>query len=460
MSYISKPLETAILSSFESEADLVPSDPLGARFNSLLLNHLSLTQEYNILRAFLYNTLTRLEQNNEKINEALMNAILSARKIAILLAYLYEKKLNVPREAAQLRKDEVFFRTLLTQADSPIKDLLQNPWEDTQTIKPDKLTQFIRNIHIQGNWFRVFLLRTSRVLSNSRPFIDEASAYQRFLDSFEGVANPFFAYFAWAFYLPRLLTNTGILLKHLLPHPWMSKTEENIGWGIRFRAQLKRRWFELANDAAWLTSGALCCFLLVGSLLPVANYLLTALCAYDIFLAGLRAFIELGRLYQLRKDYEVAEAPQALKDTLHQHIAYERRRLYLNVGYLAAVAVAISVTMALPILIASGPFFPLLGAALLIAVTIISFGLLQLNEKTKPKTQTPGASCQYRFFKAIEPPKSCSEIHPEAQSNPVDSEVNEHQRTKNQEAPTKKIEIPTDPVSAGEISLYNPSSPI
>ena len=37
MSYISKPLETAILSSFESEADLVPSDPLGARFNSLLL---------------------------------------------------------------------------------------------------------------------------------------------------------------------------------------------------------------------------------------------------------------------------------------------------------------------------------------------------------------------------------------------------------------------------------------
>jgi hypothetical protein len=260
-------------------------------------------------------------------------------------------------------------------------------------------TQTIRNKHIEGNWIRVFTVRSRRIFNGVRPFIDDANGYHSLVESAEEIAIPFFNYFAWAFYIPRLITNTGILLKHVLPHPWMSKEEENLALGIRLRAQMQRRGIELANDLVWLASGLLCCFMLVGTLLPVASYLVAGLYAYDIFLASLRAYIELGRLYQLRRDYDKADAPQALKNELNNFIAYEKRRLYINVSYMTALTIAIAFTI--PIMVASGPLFPLVGAALLVAVTLICYLLLRLNERTKPVTQPPAAS-PYRFFKAAE----------------------------------------------------------
>lgn len=404
MNCVSKRLETDILSSWKNEADLPLENCFRLNFNYLVPNHLILTLEYNILNTYLRNTLAELQKKEQEIDAELIAQLLAARKIAIFLSYLYEKKLNVPREAAKFRDDELFYRTIFNQSGSPLQNQLQNPWETVLDKKPDSYklidTQTIRNKHVIGNWIRVFAVRGRRVLNGVRPFITDSNGYHQIIGSFEEVANPLFSYFSWAFYVPRLITNTGILLKHVLPHPWMSKEEENLAWGIRLRAQIQRRWFELANDSVWLASGLLCCFLLIGPLVPAASYLVAALYAYDILLASLRAFIELRRLYQLRQEYADSDVPIKLREELNLHIAYERRRLYINVGYMTALTVAIVLTI--PILALSGPLFPLVGAALLVLVTLISFIALKLNEKTKPVTQTPAAaSC--RFFKATEP---------------------------------------------------------
>ena len=401
MTYVSTKLATDVLPSWENKTDLTLSDCFDLDFNYLVPRHLSLTLEYTIRAAYLCNTLTLLQKNNQEINADLMKQLLSAHNRAILLAYLYDKKLNVPREAAQCREDELFFRKILNQPGSPLQGQLHDPWPDDahDDLHPFLNTQLIRNKHVVGNWIRVFTVRGRRVLNTTRPFIADSSPYHGFMNSFDEVANPFFAHFAWAFYAPRLVTNVGILLKHILPHPWMSKEEQHLDLRIRLYAHFQRRCFELANDSVWLVSGALCCFLLLGSLVPVANYLVAVLYAYDIVIAALRAFIELRRLYQLRQEYKDANVPMELQKELHVHIAYERRRLYLNVGYMTALSVAIALTI--PILAASGPLFPLVGAALLIAVTLISFIALKLNERTKPVTQTPATS-PYRFFKAAE----------------------------------------------------------
>ena len=498
MPWVTKRLTSDVLSYWKNQTDLTLEKCSHLDFNFLVPQHLILTLEYTLLCSRLHNQLTMLQTRNQDIDDELVEGLITARKIAIFLAYLYSnKKLHVPREAVRLQKDELFFRTILNQPGSPLQNPLQNPWAtvlmkiEDSCLKPtfadlavalkgrngiilfrgelfyvdqdkkclskiarnaknqaivnqlkrlinrpckvandDELdlinaltgsaqqsqhklfnTQLIRNKHVVGNWFRVFSTRGRRLVTNVRPLIAEGCAYHELMDSFEEVATPFFAHFAWAFYLPRLLTNVGILLKHALPHPWMSKEEENLALGIRLNAHFQRRWFELANDSVWLVSGVLCCFLLVGSLLPAASYLVAALYAYDIVTAGLRAFIELRRLYQLRREYNDANVPKELQEELRIHIAYERRRLYLNVGYMAALTVAVALTI--PILIASGPLFPLVGAALLVAVTLISFIVLKLNERTKPVTQTPSAS-PYRFFKAAEESKSSAEPPQEA----------------------------------------------
>ncbi len=406
MPCVSTRFETHVLSYLGNEFNLTQESYSQLNFNLLISQHLILSLEYNVLSTYLRNTLALRQTKNQEIDAELIAQILIARKIAIFLAYIYDKHLNVPRETARLLKDEVFFRALLNQPSSPLEQQLHNPWPATQRTPSRLDTQTIRNKHIIANWIRVFAVRCRRLLNSLHPFIDNNNSYHPIMKSIEKIANPFFSHFAWVFYIPRLVTNIGIVLKHLLPHPWMSKEEESLAFSIRCRAQLKRRWFEFANDSVWLASGVLCAFLLVGSLLPVANYFIAALYVYDVFLASLRAYVELNRLYQLKRDYQDAQAPQALQKELNCLIAFEKRRLYINISCMTALTVAIAFT--LPILVGSGPLFPLIGAALLVAVTLLSFIILKQHEKTKPITLTPPTS-SLRFFKSAEPQTNTAE---------------------------------------------------
>ena len=263
-----------------------------------------------------------------------------------------------------------------------------------------KLEFFFRvwrnNIHIPFNWLRVGSVRGRRLLNSVRPLLPTTHPYHNFMDYVELAAFPIFTHFAWGFYVPRLLINTGHLFKHAIPGFWMSEQEKKLKFKTRMQAVLQRRGFELANDIAWLTSGLLCAFWLTGSLLPVASYLVAALYAYDILIAGLSAMVELRRLYQLKESlYKEDKTPEGLKAVFNQQLAFQKKMAVLSVSYMAALTLAISLTIPL---LAFNPLLPFIGAALLVGVTILFYTLITLHRKNRPTPPALDHSHRYQFF--------------------------------------------------------------
>ena len=252
------------------------------------------------------------------------------------------------------------------------------------------------NIHIPFNWLRVGSVRGRRLLNCIRPLLTPTHPYHNVMDSFEVGASPFFTQVAWAFYAPRLLINTGHLFKHAIPGYWMSKEEKELKFSTRMQAVLQRRGFEFANDIAWIVSGLVCAFWLTGSLLPVASYLVAALYAYDILIAGLSAMVELRRLYRLKESlYKDDKTPEGLKTAFNNQFAFQKKMAVLSVSYMAALTLAISLTIPL---LAANPLLPLIGAALLVGVTILFYTLITLHRKNRPTPPTLNPSHRYQFF--------------------------------------------------------------
>lgn len=79
-----------------------------------------------------------------------------------------------------------------------------------------------------------------------------------------GYPDPYTGVMSWGLYYFRFALNLGLLLKHTLRGPWMSKEEKNEGWVERFQTQWEQRKFTLLNDLIWATGNLLCFFWLVG----------------------------------------------------------------------------------------------------------------------------------------------------------------------------------------------------
>lgn len=400
MTILSNQFTNLKLISSGENIDLTLTQCAGLDYKALASSHLQLTLEYNILCAYLREQL----ENADVLNDELIAALMTARKITILLAYLYEHYLGVAREVYQHQKDETLFRELINPY---LTEQLTNPWENPSP--PDQFSQNIRTTHVLLNWMRLLIVRCKRLLGTLRPIAASIPfpEYTPAMDNLDRFSNPIFSYLSWAFFAPRLAVNVFLVLKHLIPHYGMSEQEKSLGWSLRAQSSFKRRWFELGNDSVWLASGALNCFLLLGSLLPVATYLTAALYVYDVILAALRAYIELRRLTQLKQGYLAQEnvPPPALMKQLEQRYLYERRRLFINLGTAIGLSMAIGLTLPFLIMV---PYLPLIAAALLVVLTIGSYIASKLNDRTKPSTQL-GPSNRYGFFntdqKATKPGK-------------------------------------------------------
>lgn len=75
---------------------------------------------------------------------------------------------------------------------------------------------------------------------------------------------------SWALYYFRCAIRLGIVLRHTISGPWMSKEEQHIPWTERLSFHLNKVKFDLINDFFWACGNLACFFWLCGN--PVADY--------------------------------------------------------------------------------------------------------------------------------------------------------------------------------------------
>src|SRR3990167_3623566 len=85
--------------------------------HKIIPQHLELTLEYEIYVASLLRVLKLYKNQSEiRLTDELIDALETARKMAIFLAVLYQNYLSVSRISVQLRKDEEIIRNLLNKS--------------------------------------------------------------------------------------------------------------------------------------------------------------------------------------------------------------------------------------------------------------------------------------------------------------------------------------------------------
>ena len=96
--------------------------------------------------------------------------------------------------------------------------------------------------------------------------------------------DPYTGCLSWTLYYFRFSLNLGLLLKHTISGPWMSKEEKSIPWTERFQTQWAQRKFTLLNDSLWGICNMASFFWLTGKgLLGTMGDLLTiVLLVFDI----------------------------------------------------------------------------------------------------------------------------------------------------------------------------------
>jgi hypothetical protein len=361
--------------------------------------HLVLNLEYSLLcqkirSKFLSERLLEQDEIVEQLIAALM--------LAELLEHIYQHYLIVPREVTRLRKQQMLYRELLAEIIAPLPPNAVKKIDETSSF-----SQQIRNTTINLNLYRLIFIRSKRTLDLIAALSSGSEVYCKFVKTLDKLTDPVLVHLAWFFYLPRLLTNLFLVIKHTVPHPWMSEKEKSLGWTIRFQAQIQRRWFELGNDIAWVTVGLINCFILTGVLAPVGAYLSIACFGFDILMSLMRAYIELNRLYELQKHYlamqsqttdlrEQKQLEEYLK-TIDNQINFERLRLGSHVTTTTIIFFAMCCSAPL---FAVNPIIPLVGAIVLVAVCLINFALVQIINERRPKdtVEIPSGITKLGFF--------------------------------------------------------------
>lgn len=339
--------------------------------------------------------------------DVIREELIAALMLSDLLEHIHHHYINVPREAKRFQQHQKDIRHLLKQlcaCESKVAPLYVEPVDEGLS-----LSQHIREITLNVNWYRLTFIRSKRVFNIIDTLENVHPQYHELVQGVDKYINPILLLLSFCYFVPRLSTNIILLLKHTLPWGSMSDEEKKLGWFTRLEVQLQRRWFEIGNDSAWITVGLINAFLLTGVLAPAGVYLSLGFFAFDIGMAVLRATIELKRIYDLRSQYlemlEKEKDDNAIKAILefqkhlNRRIRFEIIRLGLNVATVTAIFLAMC--FAIPAL-ASNPVIPLVGAIWLVAICFVSFILNQILERYRPDEnfqKAPGVATLGLFSK-------------------------------------------------------------
>ncbi|RUR12872.1 hypothetical protein [Legionella sp. km772] len=371
-------------------------------YSKLLPLHPILNVEYSVLcNQLRHDFLFPNEANKKHVRERLITALMFCE----LLEHLNQHYLVVPREVVRLRKQQQQFRTLLAELAG--FTFASNLLEKDEVNAGLSTSQQIRDLTIQTNWYRICANRSKRVINLLNEVIKNSPSFKEFVANLDSYANPFLAYFGLFFHLPRLMTNSFLIIKHTIPGWWMNEAEASLNWTTRLYGQMQRRWFEMGNDAVWTAVSALSIFVFVGAAATGAVYLSTAAFAFDVLNAAARAYVELRRLYSLHDEYEELlekagnrEQEKFIRNHLkfiENRIKFEHLRFGLHVS--GTVLILGAMSLALPVFAISSPVL-LASAVFLVLLWGITFELTRRLDKYRPNEtiEVPASVGKLGFF--------------------------------------------------------------
>lgn len=292
-------------------------------------------------------------------------------KLAVSLAEFSKHQLGVARDVGRYTK---VVKKPTPEQHALIQDLLKPiPSALRRLPKYGAYRERAGAFHGVVNNPRLVLVRAVGLTRNLKPFFEiaEGTAPHRFFGVLDFAASRVFSHMAWAFFLPRLLTNLAVLSKHVFLIGDIDEKERQLAWQQRFRMQFKRRWFEIGNDLVWCVNNLLSAFVYLGSIAPVGAYISLGLYFYDVLMVCLRSAIEIGRLSSIESEYRAKHQDCRDDDAFLLQIKaqyhYELKRLALSlfntVGTFAAILMMIPAFAGIPVLTA-------VATSLLLAVTV------------------------------------------------------------------------------------------
>lgn len=358
--------------------------PIGF-YEEMLWLHPTLNLEYSILcNELRYD----FQQWSNPPSAHAKEKLIAALMLCELLLHISKRHLNVPREVVRLHGHQQIFRALLKEHGYHF-----NPKEErcADIQIPSLHTARMRELSGQINLYRLIVTRSNRCINILNTVITQNQIFNMIMQNASVFTMPLFAYLGWAQHFPRLVLNTFLALKHIIPGGWMSEYERSLSLGARFKGQVQRRWFEFGNDLVWFVAGVLGCFVFVGASAPVAAYISVAAFAFDIVYASVRAFMELSRLYKLRGEYQLQQqktSDEEGRQAISSHIEAIQRRIDFeilrhSIITLNTIAVFAGMLVALPVF-ALSPAALLASAVFIVAVWGVTFYALHKMEEYRP----------------------------------------------------------------------------
>lgn len=147
--------------------------------------------------------------------------------------------------------------------------------------------------------------------------IDET--FYNYLEGILQSPNAITGNMSWILYYARFAISLGLLLKHTIPHPYMSEEERQIPWTQRLSYQWNHRKFGLLNDGIWASANLACYFWLSYGISKkmglMGDYLTAILLIMDITLTIISTY------EQVQEHDAMLKMLQEEKSRLEQQIA-------------------------------------------------------------------------------------------------------------------------------------------
>lgn len=257
-------------------------------------------------------TLSQLSRSEkEELGKQIKDKIRIIRANANKLLYIRTKLIKSKAAETEVRKILTLCEEMMLLLESGKRSFSPEREEDIIWAETGTFSHRIRANTRDWNWARLFFIRLKRVFDALAPLIKSLNTYQVFI-KFIDQLNPILSYVAWIYYVPRLLVNLFLFVKHSVPGPWMSVEAKQLGFA-RVKEEWSRRWFETLNDAVWCLVGVMNCFVLSS---PHGMLLIVALYAFDVLMALANAQLHIKKHRTLLRI--VARDRKSKEDRLHE----------------------------------------------------------------------------------------------------------------------------------------------
>ncbi len=322
------------------------------------------------------------EQNN--VNEHKESAQKLAAELADLAAVLaaHYRHYDNPRKCKYYNDEYNALIVAINLSNSHFRPSVPKQKYDVDYKNKLVSATAIRQLTGEINWYRLFfLVRLRRAFIAIDKIQSVCGQYHEFVKALDKM-GPALNYIGWVFYVPRFLTNLGLVTKHLIS-------------GAPLTDELSKRWYELANDGVWLMVGLINCFALTGN---PALFLTVGLYFFDI-LTSIGKSIQKIRHYDstiksLQKQAEALDVNSPKRQQIEQEInqlksmkGHEKKQVKLNVG----VAIGLFICMGMTALALA---FPPAGVGLVVAAGITTLLICLFQKVMTKKLQKKQESAQ------------------------------------------------------------------